>query len=85
MGSGSSFSITRAIRKTFDLTPKGIIEALELRKPIYSATSAYGHFGRSAEKIAFTPIGNGDPRPVKATNFTWERTGKVAELQRAVR
>jgi S-adenosylmethionine synthetase len=77
--------ITRAVRQTFDLTPKGIIEALELRKPIYSATSAYGHFGRTSEKIVFATSGNGDPRTVKATTFTWERTGKVGELQRAVR
>jgi len=77
--------ITRALRQTFDLTPKGIIEALELRKPIYSATSAYGHFGRSSEKIAFVTSGNGDARTVKGTTFTWERTGKVGELRRAVR
>lgn len=34
------------IRKHFDLTPKGIIETLDLRRPIYSGTAAYGHFGR---------------------------------------
>jgi len=38
---------TGVVRKTFDLTPKGIIEALDLRKPIFAATAAYGHFGRS--------------------------------------
>ncbi len=36
-----------AIRKVFNLTPKGIIETLKLRRPIYKATAAYGHFGRS--------------------------------------
>ena len=35
------------IRKNFKLTPKGIIETLDLRRPIYKATAAYGHFGRS--------------------------------------
>jgi S-adenosylmethionine synthetase len=30
----------------FNLTPKGIIESLQLRRPIYLATAAYGHFGR---------------------------------------
>ena len=35
-----------AVREVFDLTPRGIITALKLRKPIYSATAAYGHFGR---------------------------------------
>jgi S-adenosylmethionine synthetase len=39
--------ITEIVRENFSLTPKGIIEALDLRKPIYKATAAYGHFGRS--------------------------------------
>src|SRR5207237_10629792 len=34
------------VRKNFALTPKGIIEALKLRRPIYRKTAAYGHFGR---------------------------------------
>src|SRR5205085_10245900 len=39
--------ITDLIRENFSLTPKGIIEALDLRRPIYKPTAAYGHFGRS--------------------------------------
>jgi S-adenosylmethionine synthetase len=39
--------ITRLIREFFSLTPKGIIEALDLRRPIYKPTAAYGHFGRT--------------------------------------
>ena len=39
--------ITSLIREFFVLTPKGIIETLDLRRPIYKATAAYGHFGRS--------------------------------------
>ncbi|GAC1702955.1 MAG: methionine adenosyltransferase [Candidatus Acidiferrum sp.] len=39
--------ITALIREFFLLTPKGIIEALDLRRPIYKPTAAYGHFGRS--------------------------------------
>jgi S-adenosylmethionine synthetase len=39
--------ITQLVRENFSLTPKGIIEALDLRKPVYKATSAYGHFGRT--------------------------------------
>jgi S-adenosylmethionine synthetase len=35
------------VRKNFELTPKGIIESLNLRRPIYQKTAAYGHFGRS--------------------------------------
>src|ERR1700733_12259406 len=37
------------VRKNFSLTPKGIIEGLDLRRPIFKATAAYGHFGRKGE------------------------------------
>jgi S-adenosylmethionine synthetase len=39
--------ITSLVRDSFSLTPKAIIETLDLRRPIYKATAAYGHFGRS--------------------------------------
>ena len=39
--------ITELVRKNFSLTPKAIIETLDLRRPVYKATAAYGHFGRS--------------------------------------
>jgi S-adenosylmethionine synthetase len=39
--------IEKAIRAVFDLTPKGIMNSLDLRKPIFRKTAAYGHFGRS--------------------------------------
>ena len=39
--------ITQLVRENFQLTPKGIIEALDLRKPVYKPTAAYGHFGRT--------------------------------------
>jgi S-adenosylmethionine synthetase len=64
--------LMRAVREVFDLTPRGIISALDLRKPIYRPTSAYGHFGRKPEK-------NG-----KGTLFTWERTDRAAALKKAV-
>jgi len=38
--------ITEVVRETFKLTPKAIIETLDLRRPIYKDTAAYGHFGR---------------------------------------
>ena len=38
--------IEKAIEKTFDLTPAGIIKTLDLKKPIFQSTSNYGHFGR---------------------------------------
>jgi S-adenosylmethionine synthetase len=70
-------AIMAAVQQVFDLTPKGIIDALDLRKPIYSATAAYGHFGR-------TPHKNGNGRRGH-TLFTWERTDRVNALKRAVR
>ena len=39
--------ITALVREHFTLTPKAIIETLDLRKPVYKATAAYGHFGRT--------------------------------------
>ncbi len=38
--------ITEAVKKVFDMTPKGIIDHLKLRRPIYRKTAVYGHFGR---------------------------------------
>jgi S-adenosylmethionine synthetase len=66
--------LMRAIRDVFDLTPRGIISALDLRKPIYRATAAYGHFGRTPEK-----------RGKAGTLFSWERTDRATALKRAVR
>jgi S-adenosylmethionine synthetase len=43
----SEEKITELVRENFKLTPKSIIETLDLRRPIYKATAAYGHFGRS--------------------------------------
>lgn len=42
-----SEKIIAAVEKTFDCTPSGIIQMLDLKKPIYEATSTYGHFGKS--------------------------------------
>ena len=51
--------------KIVDLSPKGIIEKLGLRKPIYEKTSAYGHFGR---------------KPDEDGGFSWEKTDLVDQL-----
>ncbi len=45
--------ISELIRKNFDLTPRGIIDTLNLRRPIYARTSAYGHFGRTEETFTW--------------------------------
>jgi S-adenosylmethionine synthetase len=44
--------ITQLVRENFSLTPKAIIETLDLRRPVYKATAAYGHFGRTG--LGFT-------------------------------
>jgi S-adenosylmethionine synthetase len=54
--------IEHLIPELFDLSPRGIIEHLGLRKPIYVPTSAYGHFGRN---------------PTEKGHFTWEKTDLV--------
>ncbi len=43
--------LNEVVKETFDLSPAGIIEKLELRKPIYRLTSSYGHFGKEDEEI----------------------------------
>jgi S-adenosylmethionine synthetase len=48
-GKMSDEELTKRISKVFDLTPKGIITALDLRRPVYRQTASYGHFGRSEE------------------------------------
>jgi S-adenosylmethionine synthetase len=45
--------IAELIRKNFQLNPRGIIKSLDLQRPIYSATSAYGHFGRSGKNFTW--------------------------------
>jgi S-adenosylmethionine synthetase len=52
----------------FDLRPGAILRDLDLRRPIYAQTAAYGHFGRSSD-------GGG---------FTWERTDRADALKSAL-
>jgi S-adenosylmethionine synthetase len=60
--------ISKLVVKHFALTPKGIIETLKLRRPIYRPTASYGHFGRKPD--------------AKLGTFTWEKTDKAALLRR---
>ena len=46
-GKYSDEEISKAVNEIFDLRPAAIIEKLDLRRPIYKATAAYGHFGRT--------------------------------------
>jgi S-adenosylmethionine synthetase len=45
--------ISELVRKNFELTPKGIIDSLNLRRPIYRKTAAYGHFGRNDQDFTW--------------------------------
>ena len=66
--------LSKAVRDHFALTPKGIIESLKLRTPIYSPTATHGHFGRAPGK---TEQGH--------ETFTWEKTDKADALAKSVR
>ena len=48
--------IERIIVENFDLTPQGIIESLDLRRPIYQKTAAYGHFGREEPEFTWEQL-----------------------------
>jgi S-adenosylmethionine synthetase len=52
-GKLSQNKLTDLVRKNFSLTPKGIIESLNLRRPIYQKTAAYGHFGRTEPEFTW--------------------------------
>jgi len=69
-------AIENALREVFDFTPRGIIESLNLRTPIYRPTAAYGHFGRTSEM-------GGNGTPVKL--FPWEETLRVDDLRTAAK
>ena len=70
-------AIEDAVRQVFDLRPLKIIEALNLRNPIYRPTAAYGHFGRTSERRRFV----GPDVDKEIDLFTWERTNRVEDLR----
>ncbi len=67
--------LERIVGEVFDLTPKGIIDALKLKRPIYRPTAAYGHFGRKPHEASVAGR--------RESFFTWERTDRVKDLQQA--
>ena len=69
-GNVDEAALERALREAMDLTPSGIRRHLDLNKPIYARTAAYGHFGRE-------PDADG--------GFSWEKTDLVAALQKTIR
>ena len=62
--------LTIELGEVFDLSPRGIRTQLDLNKPIYAKTSAYGHFGR---------------KPGRDGSFSWEKTDLVPALKAAVK
>jgi len=73
--------IERLFNEVFDLTPRGIIDALKLRRPIYTRTATYGHFGRRPTSGVYQ---NGT-KDHRIDLFTWERTDRVKDLLSAAR
>ncbi len=63
-------ALERALREAMDLTPSGIRRHLDLNKPIYARTAAYGHFGRA---------------PDTDGGFSWEKTDLADALKKAIR
>ena len=55
-GKVSDQKLVEIIRENFDLRPAGIIEMLNLRRPIYKQTAAYGHFGRNDLNLPWEQI-----------------------------
>ena len=74
--------ISAAVRETFSLTPKKIIEALSLRKPIYSPTARHGHFGRKCYEGHYVDRVKKQNRPERLQFFTWERVDKAEALKK---
>ena len=68
-GNIADAEIEKAVAQVMDLTPRGIREHLQLNRPIYTRTAAYGHFGRDPEADG---------------GFSWERTDLAEALKRAV-
>ncbi len=52
--------LSEAVRNNFELTPKGIIDTLDLRRPIFKATARFGHFGRTNDEFTWEKIDKAD-------------------------
>ncbi|WP_427025319.1 methionine adenosyltransferase [Aureimonas ureilytica] len=68
-GTVDEAAVETALREVMDLTPRGIREHLQLTRPIYAKTAAYGHFGR---------------KPGRDGSFSWERTDLTSKLKSAL-
>ena len=59
-GKASEAELIEAIRATFDLRPRGIVSGLDLKRPIYKKTAAYGHFGRTEKEFTWEATPHAD-------------------------
>lgn len=75
--------IEKLVYKHFELTPRGIIESLDLLNPIYLPTAVHGHFGREPQTIEYKYEVDGKELVKEVNIFTWERTDKAALLRAA--
>lgn len=90
-GKVNADKLSRFIRNNFDMTPRGIVEQLDLLRPIYRPTAAYGHFGRKefpwektdrAEEIASALLPSSSSSAVGATKTTGKTSKPVAKKAR---
>ena len=88
----SDGEIAEKIKQLFSLTPNGIIRDLQLRKPIYEETAAYGHMGREPQKVVkhfISRYNNGGaangPKEldIEVELFTWEKLDRVEDIKKA--
>mgnify|MGYP001183551550 CR=1 FL=1 len=73
--------LEKIVDEVFDLTPRGIIDALKLKRPIYRKTATYGHFGRKASRGKYVD----EDKKMTVDFFTWEEANRVKELLSAAR
>ena len=80
----SDGEIAEKIKKLFDLRPRAIERSLQLRKPIYSETAAYGHMGRESKLVqkTFTSLYH-DTKVMEVELFTWEKLDRVDDIKAA--
>ncbi len=81
----SDGEIARIVGELFDMRPKAIEQRLNLRKPIYSETAAYGHVGRTPQVVTktFNSRYNAQPLTMEVELFTWEKLDYVDAIRKA--
>lgn len=75
--------IAQRLQKIFDLRPAAIVRRFGLKNPIFSATAAYGHFGRMPSHITEHIGLNGHAQPKMVETFTWEKLDAVEDIKKA--